>query len=281
MFTDSGVKCWSISKENNYHVIKLTGILNHEALSEVENEIQEIFKSGSVQHIIINAEALSDLPANWVRSFIQHQKTISTLEKKIKLVSLNPSIILNLKEQGVYQSLTYSPNMHQALVDLGLASSKKTFDVAFVNPFLTATMKVLEIQASTKSTPGKISIKEDKSKYMGDISGVIGMVSDSFTGSVVISFPEDTFLKIMSRMLGENYTEINKEIQDGAAEITNMIFGQAKIILNEKGYGLKTAIPSVVTGRNHSVQNLSDGPQVLIPFETDVGNFYIEICTSS
>lgn len=153
----------------------------------------------------------------------------------------------------------------------------KVLDVDFINPFLSATVKVLETQASTKSTAGKVYKKPARDKFTGDISGVIGLVSEAFTGSVVISFPETTFLQIMSRMLGEECSKITPEIQDGAGEITNMIFGQAKVSLNEKGFGIKTALPSVVSGTDHSIVQMSNGPRIVVPFKTDVGEFFIEI----
>lgn len=115
----------------------------------------------------------------------------------------------------------------------------------------------------------------------GDISGVIGIVSDAFQGSVVISFPEDTFLGVISRMLGEEYHKIDQEIIDGAGELTNMIFGQAKIVLNEKGYGIKTAIPSVVSGKDHSLAALTKGPVIVVPFTTEFGKFFVEIGLSN
>ncbi|RYZ75428.1 MAG: chemotaxis protein CheX, partial [Proteobacteria bacterium] len=107
-----------------------------------------------------------------------------------------------------------------------------------------------------------------------------GLVTDVFTGSVVISFPAATFLAIMTRMLGEECNEINDMIRDGAGELTNIIFGQAKITLNKQGFGIKTALPSVIAGHDHTVVPMTNGPRVAIPFETDVGPFSIEICLS-
>lgn len=158
--------------------------------------------------------------------------------------------------------------------------TKKALDTDFVNPFLDATLHVLKVQASVTAEAQKISIKKPDQPFTGDISGIIGIVSETFNGSVVISFPEQTFLKVMSSMIGETYTEITKEITDGAGEITNMIFGQAKIVLNDKGYGIKTAIPSVVSGKNHSMQALTNGPVVVVPFNSSAGPFFIEICLS-
>lgn len=105
-------------------------------------------------------------------------------------------------------------------------------------------------------------------------------MSESFTGSVIISFPEKTFLAVMGGMLGETFTSINKDILDGAGEITNMIFGQAKIVLNDQGYGIKSALPSVISGREHSLNTITKGPIVVVPFKSAVGEFFVEICLS-
>jgi len=154
-------------------------------------------------------------------------------------------------------------------------------DTNFINPFLAATLHVLKVQASIEAVPGKVVLKKDGDHLLGDVSGVIGLVCENFTGSVVISFPEKTFLNVMSGMLGEEYLELNKEILDGAGEITNMIFGQAKIVLNEKGYGIKTALPSVISGKGHTLSSLSKGPIIVVPFTSPAGEFFVEIFLSA
>ncbi len=148
----------------------------------------------------------------------------------------------------------------------------------FIHPFLNATIHILNVQANLPAEPGKAYLKKQNDRLVGDVSGIIGVVSDKFNGSVVISFPEPTFLKVMSNMLGESFTELSPEIVDGAGEILNMIFGQAKIVLNEKGYGIKTAIPSVVTGKQLSVSTMTKGPVVVVPFQSGAGDFFVEIC---
>ncbi len=153
-------------------------------------------------------------------------------------------------------------------------------DINFINPFLGATLHVLKVQANIEATPGKVYMKKPADTLKGDVSGVIGIVSDTFNGSVIISFPEQTFLNVIGGMLGETYTELNKEILDGAGEITNMIFGQAKITLNERGYGIKIALPQVITGKGHSLSAMSKGPTVVIPFTSPVGDFFVEISLS-
>lgn len=162
---------------------------------------------------------------------------------------------------------------------MGAAVAQKSFDVNLVNPFIDATMKVLKIQSQTNVTPGKIFIRQGD-KPSGDVSGVIGLVSPGFNGSIVISFPEKTFLAIMSKMLGETLTSLTKEINDGAGEISNMIFGQAKTELNKAGYGIQMALPTVIVGKDHTFLNSKQGPSVIVPFNSDCGEFYVEICVA-
>ena len=84
----------------------------------------------------------------------------------------------------------------------------------------------------------------------------------------------------MSKMHGEEYTTINGENADGASEFTNMIFGYAKIILNEQGYGIKTALPSLIVGKSHRFPASKKEIVVVVPFESELGGFFVEICLS-
>ncbi len=156
------------------------------------------------------------------------------------------------------------------------APSQK-FDVNFLNPFITSTLKVLKIQCQVDAKPGSIRFKKDGEKSISDIAGVIGLTSTVFSGSIAVCYPKDTFLKIMGGMLTETFTEITKDLEDGAGELINIIFGQAKIILNEKGYAIEKAIPSIIKGSAIEIRHLTPSPTIIIPFESNVGSFSMEI----
>jgi len=160
-------------------------------------------------------------------------------------------------------------------------SPARTISAEFIDPFLVSTLNVLKLQASTVAVSGTPFRKEHGDKFLGDISGVIGLVTDDFTGSVVISFPEKTFLTVMSRMLGEEFTSMTPDIQDGAGELTNIIFGSSKVVLNQKGFNIQTALPSVIVGEGHAILSPNRGLRVAIPFSSDAGDFFIEICLSA
>lgn len=149
--------------------------------------------------------------------------------------------------------------------------------VEFVNPFLSSLLNVLSTMAMMELTPSKPRVKKDEIAR-GDVSGLIGMVGPQTKGSFSVTFEESLALEIMSRMLGEKPAGINEEVTDMVGEITNMVTGGAKKLLGEKGYEFDMATPMVVAGKGHSIAHKSDGPIVLMPFESDAGNAYIEIC---
>jgi chemotaxis protein CheX len=148
-------------------------------------------------------------------------------------------------------------------------------DVEIVNPFINATLNVLETMAFIKSKAQKPYLKKDN-VAKGDVSGVVGFTGET-NGTVFITFDESCIIKVVSNMLGEQINEINDEIKDAVGELTNMISGQARKELEEIGKVFNGAIPSVVSGKNHELMPLTKGPKIAIPFNTDFGNFTIEV----
>jgi chemotaxis protein CheX len=151
-------------------------------------------------------------------------------------------------------------------------------NVEYINPFLRATLNVLKTMAFTEAVAGKPYVKKEEVAH-GDISGIIGITGDA-TGSMSISFTENCICHIVSNMFGENISNLNPEVEDAVGEITNMISGDARRELAEKGITLQGAIPTVVTGKNHAIKHQAKGPTIAIPFSTKAGNFVVEFCFS-
>jgi chemotaxis protein CheX len=123
-------------------------------------------------------------------------------------------------------------------------------DVRFINAFLEGTISVLKTMAFIEPKPGKPYLKKD-ALARGDISGIIGLTG-SVTGSMALSFSEKSILKIVSNMLGEEIKEINGDIKDAV----------------------------VVAGKSHSIAHVLGGPSIIIPFETEDGPFFVDVCMS-
>jgi len=149
-------------------------------------------------------------------------------------------------------------------------------DVKFINPFLQGTVEVLKKMASTDPRPGRVYLKENNIAA-GDVSGIIGITGDA-TGSLAISFSETCICSIVSRMLGELYTTASHEVFDAVGEITNMISGVARTHMEKEGMMVFAALPSVVYGKNHTIDHILDSPSIIIPFSTDKGTFVVDVC---
>lgn len=149
-------------------------------------------------------------------------------------------------------------------------------DVALVNPFIEATLHVLSSMAFTKATAGKPYLKKD-TIAKGDVSGIVGLSGEA-RGTLSVSFSKESILSIVSKMFGEQVTEINEEVTDAVGEILNIVSGQARQKLETMGRLLKGAIPTVITGKDHSITHITKQPIVAIPFDTENGHFTIEVC---
>jgi len=123
--------------------------------------------------------------------------------------------------------------------------------------------------------PEKPRLKKDE-VALGDVSGLIGMVSPQANGSLSITFEGGLALATMKNMVGEAPDEVNEEIIDLVGEITNMVTGGAKRMLSEKGIEFDMATPMVVSGADHSIHHKAKGPIVIIPLKNELGRAYIE-----
>ena len=148
--------------------------------------------------------------------------------------------------------------------------------VEYINPFLNATVRVLKTMASLEVSPGKPYIKKN-SNAVGDVSGIIGVTGDT-QGSLSISFTAECIKQIVSNMLGEKINEINDDVKDAVGELTNIISGDARRELYEKGLNLQGSIPTVVAGPGHEIRHVGKGPTIAIPFQSDAGPITVEVC---
>lgn len=198
--------------------------------------------------------------------------------EKIKSEIRNLKIIEYIKRPADFQALA---NKLMELSELDPNKKQFKIDVDFINPFIDSSMKTLN------SLCGVNDIQAQKPHMLGqekldiDISGTLAITSPYFKGSIAISFADDVYKVLISKMLEENIGEVDLNNQDGAAEIINIIFGQTKAVLNQRGYKLDRAIPSVMRGKGHKIYQDARIPVLLVPFRSDLGKFWIQICVKA
>jgi len=143
-----------------------------------------------------------------------------------------------------------------------------------INPFLEATINVIETFTTIKPEHGKPYLKKDR-KAVGDVSGVIGMTGHS-KGVVVLSFSTQAICKVVSAMgLGE-FGEVTPDVSDAVGELTNMISGDARRRLAGIGFTFEAGLPTVISGKGHQVESVGSHPVIAIPFKMEGHDFVVE-----
>jgi chemotaxis protein CheX len=149
-------------------------------------------------------------------------------------------------------------------------------DVVLVNPLLAATVDILEKTAGIDADVKKPFLKSDP-EGKGAVSGIVTLKGDH-TGTAAISFSEKCILQVVSKMFGEEITEISDDVKDAVGEITNMISGLATQLYEKEGLALKAALDQVLMGNGHSIPHIPDFPVLGIPITTDMGDISVELC---
>jgi chemotaxis protein CheX len=150
-------------------------------------------------------------------------------------------------------------------------------EVQHMQPFVDETINTCEVMLGIKPETKELETK-DSTDGTYDISAIIG-ISGSGAGGVVMSFPEDVACKLVSKMLGEELTELDQDVCDGIGELVNIITGNAKRGLVKFGYeNLSLSLPNVVVGKHRTVWRSKDMPCLMKRFfSSDLGSFSIEL----
>ncbi len=146
-----------------------------------------------------------------------------------------------------------------------------------INPFIGATIETFSSMVRTAIKPGKISLASQRTMPF-DASGIIG-ISGGAKGSVSLSFPKNSALKIVSAFAGEEVKSLDSLVVDAIGELANIIVGYAKKDLIQ--YKINISLPTVVIGENHQLQGSREVTPILVPFDSDLGAFSLVVSFTS
>lgn len=149
-------------------------------------------------------------------------------------------------------------------------------DILMINALLNSLFTIFATMVRAEITAGTPVIKKDNIAK-GDASGLIAMNAAGTKGSVALSLTLPTIRIISGKMLGEEFTSLNKDATDLVGELTNMMTGGAKRILSEKGHDFDMHTPQLLVGERHEIVHHHGGQTVLLPILIDEHEFYIEL----
>lgn len=264
--------------------ITLPSLLDAEVTQNM-NSLMQGWLIDNAEYYVFDFKSVSEIKIQYYSTFVRFAQLVKKAKKKIASLNLNDDIQTELRGAGIIQSFNPQKSLAEVKSFFDMPNDKKdskiTADVSVINPFIAATTKTLDVQARTKSTPGKpFLLKVEEKNYEPPI-GIVGVVTVStskFHGSIALVFPENVFLHIYENMFGEKHDKITSEIEDAAGEILNIIYGVAKVEINQQpGMNLKPALPTILSGEKINIRQRTSEKIIILPFKTEVGEFQLEI----
>jgi chemotaxis protein CheX len=279
------VAVFTVEQTGNILVVKCAMNLDDRASKELA-EAFPAWISSATTHLVLDCTRVLNIDKNFYKSVIQLKSALKSTSKTLFTLGLNEANLKRLKAEGMEAAFNPVKTMDEVLnaakskptTQAGSANENKSgsLNMDFIQPFLLATKKTFETQVQTSIKPLTPSLKKGSQPGV-DIASVITLVSNGMSGSFVLCFSEEVFLKVYGSMVGETFDKITPEIEDAASEIVNIIYGLAKVDLNARGYTFPKAFPTVLRGEKISIRQSGSKPAVIMPFETGLGKFHIEI----
>jgi chemotaxis protein CheX len=113
-------------------------------------------------------------------------------------------------------------------------------------------------------------------RLTNSITGMIGLAG-THKGVLAVHFPAPVALAVTSNFLGMEVESINEDVQDAVGEIANMLGGNLKTILSDRGKDIQLSLPSTISGDEYNFTSQADVDQVILPFQSPAGLFYVEV----
>jgi chemotaxis protein CheX len=137
-----------------------------------------------------------------------------------------------------------------------------------MNPFVEAATEVLKVECELVAIRGDLTLHKS-AHTSDDITVLISMVGQ-IQGVVMYSLSKPTGLDMVSRVMGQKFTEFDNLAQSGVAELGNVISGRATVKFSQSGYTSNISPPTLIVGQGVTISTLDFG-RVVVPLTTDSG----------
>ena len=141
----------------------------------------------------------------------------------------------------------------------------------------TCTTEVFQTMLGMEAQSGEHFVEDPGKGLTMGVIGIIGLVGE-WTGTAVVSCSSPLACKIATTMLMEEYLSVTDEVLDAMAEMTNMIIGNLKNILEGKLGRMGLSIPAVVFGRNFATRRSGKESWYVTQFLVEGERFDVQLC---
>lgn len=147
-------------------------------------------------------------------------------------------------------------------------------NVKFLNPFVEAVAEVMEKEVGVTINRGNLSM-QNSALTTTDVTVLINLVGQ-VQGVVMYGMSYETGLNMVSRIMGQKFTEFDTLAQSGVSELGNVITGQATIKLSYAGFQSNISPPTMIMGNGIKISTL-DFSRIVVPLKTTIGDIDIHL----
>lgn len=185
-------------------------------------------------------------------------------------------------KQGIERMVIPCASMEAFYKQVGLSGAPDKEKVKeFLNTTLESVVSSMKIMLEAKILSSEVKTIDSTSQMPQiQVGAIAGIISSHFNGNLVIGFTNEDFKEAMTRFLQMDVEEVTNEIRDGVAELLNVIIGQTKIVLNDRGFDIQQVIPNVISGESINILPANKQKAILINYVCDFGKFCIILTTS-
>ncbi len=245
-------------------------------VKEVRAFLAEI-KTHTVQfdYLIFDFSEVTAIPHAALRTLTFAVNFVNQPNTKVAIIG-NSFITMAVKESGLEKLISCHANLESVFESNPVQSADER--EYLISVITDAVQMALRVVSSTDTTGVPLSDDQDPNLRNLELGAVVGLTGITFRGTLTLGMTKLMFLKLMSKMLDTEYTEIVPEIADGPAELLNMILGHLKVPMNDKGLGIVAAIPATIRGSNLQIASTAAKDSTFVlNFNSEFGNFYVEL----
>lgn len=143
-----------------------------------------------------------------------------------------------------------------------------------IQPFVAAAAEVLRAEAGVDVKRGNLAL-ESTAITLTEVAALVSLIGQ-IEGVVVFAMSESMCLALVSRMLGQNYEQLDELALSGVAELGNVISGQAATKLSKAGYQVSISVPTIIMGQGATIATVGS-QRLVVPLETELGTMQIHL----
>ncbi len=146
--------------------------------------------------------------------------------------------------------------------------------MALAQDIIATTQEIFSTMIMLDVTPGE-PCSRPEGPFKNSVSGMVGMAGQ-VKGLLAIHLNEDVAKTVTGNFLGMEVEEVDEDVRDAIGELANMLAGNIKMALTEKGNDIKLSIPSAISGEEYTIDSMTDAEITVVPFSLESGEFMVE-----